>query len=142
MWGLFVYMEEIKDMLTEGNVRQRAREPNDIKPIKFPPSGVPKIQGQQYMSFTFDYNKARNGLQSVVDYIYDSYHKAGNTEVIDIDYYFKDIYTYMKVGNHPSNPTGYDYMINHPTVGFRLAGITFKVGDVSLNEVEINWVGG
>lgn len=128
-------------MLTEGSVRQRIREHNNIKPIKSPPNIAPEKK-EINMSFTFDYNMALNGLQSVVDYIYDSYHKAGNTEVIDIDYYFKDIYTYMRVGNHPSNPTGYDYMINHPTVGFRLAGVTFKVGDVSLNEVEINWVGG
>ena len=29
-------------MLTEGNVRQRVREPNNIKPIKSPPRSVPK----------------------------------------------------------------------------------------------------
>jgi hypothetical protein len=93
------------------------------------------------MSFTFYYDKANKSLLSVVKHIYEVYHDAGNTGVIDIDYYFKDVETYMKVGAHPSNPTGYDYVINHPTVGFRLAGVTFKVGDVSLNEVKIDWVG-
>jgi len=94
------------------------------------------------MSFTFYYDRVHSGLQYAAAYIYESYYKAGNTGVVDIDYYFKDVETYMKVGAHPSNPTGYDYVINHPTVGFRLGSITFKVGDVSLNEVEINWIGG